>query len=160
MSIKIYYHNPVEVLTRSTCTFVGDAWILTCQVCIRKQFYLDILRRRNAKWTQREISAKAQNPPPLSAVQWWKPPPMFIAHPRSIASLAARIVPPTCHTPTRLCNHSTNIDKSKECKEHKMNLFYLLSEWIKNFLLHKKIWKKRNWWNLYFLFTHESVKKL
>lgn len=42
------------------------------------------------------MSAYAQNPPPFSAEQWWNPPPTLMAHPRSIASLAAKIEPPTC----------------------------------------------------------------
>ena len=35
------------------------------------------------------ISAYAQNPPPLSLEQWWKPPPTLMAQPLSIANLPA-----------------------------------------------------------------------
>ena len=35
------------------------------------------------------MSAYAQNPPPLSLLQWWKPPPTLIAHPLSRASFPA-----------------------------------------------------------------------
>lgn len=44
---------------------------------------------------QRDMSAYAQNPPPRFAQQWWNPPPTLMAQPLSLASLAARIVPPT-----------------------------------------------------------------
>lgn len=48
----------------------------------------------NKNVISRVMSAYEQKPPPFSELQWWKPPPMFMAHPLSNASLPAKIVPP------------------------------------------------------------------
>lgn len=104
--------------------------------------YLEMFKRTNAKWIQREMSAYAQNPPPFSAEQWWKPPPKLMAHPLSTASLAAKMEPPTCKK-FRLST-KLKLQLNQSFNSIKNRTFYLFPERIKNFLLHEKIRNKCN----------------
>ena len=129
MCIKINNHHPAHIRRQwlLTSSFImGELVEINLLYLIINSDYLEIFNRVNANTIQRVISAYAQNPPPFAAEQWWNPPPTLMAHPRSFASLAAKMVPPTCHN--LVLNIFMQLKIDKESKTTK-NLTCLRNGW-------------------------------